>query len=150
MAKRINLTEASKQFGRLPGPIKRQLVKRGVTPSRDGKYDAEKVKVALEQAASDAESNQKADLNSPRNRKLALECTKLVLEIKRLQGRMILVEEANEEKRLLCSWFKDAFAMWIAMVKVKYADAKMVTEAESIRNQVYQSILSKCEQTQPN
>ena len=70
-----------------------------------------------------------------------------ILKVKRgeLEKTLIPVEEHLEELRTMSGWFKDVFVQWISAVKVQTGDAKLVAEAERLRDNALARMLELIE-----
>lgn len=67
------------------------------------------------------------------------------LEIQRQKGELIPLTEHHAELREFCGWFQEVHAQWLAEVRVLTGDAKLLGEAERLRDLACERMQAKCE-----
>ena len=126
-----------------------RMVSRPDFPQKMGKKgwlktDVNKFFITLKQKLADQQAGPNAEL---KRTKLQREIDKLEREIKQRdleiaseEGKRIPVEEHQASLREAGQIFKDVLGLWISAVRVLTADAKLVTEAERLRDQAWARI----------
>jgi alkylation response protein AidB-like acyl-CoA dehydrogenase len=79
----------------------------------------------------------------PKRAKVQLECIKLKLAIDQIKGDLVPLEEHQSALREIAQWVRDALAQWVADVKVETGNAKVVADAERLRDNVFARLREK-------
>ena len=145
---RATVAQASALLGRSQPIIRGYIAKRNLKPDKSGRYQlaplaAEKLE-AEKRRAKPAITGPDDAPRSWSDRKKAKEIEKLQLQIDELKGDLLPVEFHQSEMRTLCGWFRDVFAQWISEVKVLTGDARVVAEAERLRDKALTRMQEKC------
>jgi hypothetical protein len=82
----------------------------------------------------------------PKREKTILECKILREKLATIKGEQILVTAHHAEIQELAGHFTACFAQWISEVKVLTGDAKLVTEAERLRDRTLEYARNLIEQ----
>jgi hypothetical protein len=69
-----------------------------------------------------------------------------LIEEQKLRGELILVTEHHAEIQEIAGYFTTVFAQWISEVKVLTGDAKLVAEAERLRDRMLEKARGLIEQ----
>jgi hypothetical protein len=79
----------------------------------------------------------------PRRMKLVLECAMLKLKLDQMKGELVPIQEHQAAIREMAGWVRDAHAQFIADVKVLTGDAKVVADAERLRDNLFARLREK-------
>jgi hypothetical protein len=133
-ARWVTLTEASGIVERAVTNLSKMCGRERIKPRKDGLYPLDKIIQAVEDAS-------KRDLRNCTNGPSELKAEKLreeigILRARRaeLEGKTVGRDEALASARELVAMFRDVFAQWVGAVKVMTGDAKLVAEAERLRD----------------
>ena len=128
--------------------IRGYIARRGLKPDNKGRYLvaplAEEKIVAAGRTAQPKSASADAPPCSWSDRKKAKEIEKLQIQIDELRGELLPVAEHLNELRTVAAWVQDTFAQWISQVKVLTGDARVVSEAERLRDRMLERLRDKC------
>ena len=79
----------------------------------------------------------------PRLYKIGLECMILKIKLDQLKGELVPMADHQAAIREMAGWVRDTFAQFIADVKVLTADARVVADAQRLRNNLFARIREK-------
>ena len=83
---------------------------------------------------------------NPKYLKIGLECQLLKLKLDEAKNMLVPVEEHQAALREMAVWVKDCMAMFISRVKVRTGNAKVLADAEQLRDDVFQKMREKVSQ----
>jgi hypothetical protein len=139
----VTLTEASGIVERAVTNLSKMCGRERIKPRKDGLYSLDKIIQAVEAAS-------KRDLRNCTNGPSELKAEKLreeigILKARRaeLEGKTVGRDEALASARELVAMFRDVFSQWIGAVKVMTGDAKLVAEAERLRDRALVTMQEK-------
>jgi hypothetical protein len=143
-ARWVSLTEASGIVERAVTNLSKMCGRENIKPrKKDGLYPLDKIIQAVEDAS-------KRDLRNCTNGPSELKAEKLreeigILRARRaeLEGKTVGRDEALASARELVAMFRDVFAQWVGAVKVMTGDAKLVAEAERLRDRCLSTMQEK-------
>jgi hypothetical protein len=130
------LTNLASVAERNPATLSRICGRAGIKARpRDGLYPVDDVLAAVEAAASrDLRNAPGGTAGNLKAQKLQEEIGILKARRAELEGKTVGRDEALASARELVAMFRDVFAQWVGAVKVMTNDAKLVAEAERLRD----------------
>jgi len=101
----MSLTEIGGMIGRNPSGLSRMCAKHRVKPrAKDGKYNLADVQAAMVQAAHD-DNRTDTGADTPRNRKIALECQILQAKLNEINRNVVTLDEFKADVQQLVAMF---------------------------------------------
>jgi hypothetical protein len=86
------------------------------------------------------------DINKLKMSRLVIEVAILKIRHDQLKGTLVPVTDMHSALKELAQWVKDTHSQWIADVKVLTGDAKVVSDAERLRDNLFARIRARCKE----